>query len=173
MIGLLTIAAAVTLAGVPLETHLRVGTNAVTLASCGIRNTLWIDHYVAALYVPQRAGVQAVPNADQAKAMRIRILDRSWLPRELPRKWSAALAHGLPEESLRQVRAAFSALAAGDDVEIAYGPQRGIEMRVNGRRVTRAAGHAAIDSLLATWADREPVETKLARITALHRCATT
>jgi hypothetical protein len=112
-----------------------------------------------------------VQDADQAKAVRIRILDRSWMPRELPRKWSAALAAGLAEEPLRQVRAAYTALAAGDDVEIAYGPQRGIEMRLNGRLVTRAAGHAAIDALLATWADREPVATKLSRVTARHRCA--
>jgi hypothetical protein len=168
--GALTLAAAVMLAGVPLETQLNVGGSALALRSCGIRDTLWIEHYVAALYLPPRASVQAMQDADEAKAVRIRILDRRWLPRELPRKWSAALAAGLPEEPLRQVRAAYSALTLGDDVEIAYAPPRGTEMRVNGRLVARAAGHAVIDSLLATWAGPEPVAGKLVRTAARHPC---
>jgi hypothetical protein len=167
----LAAAAAVTLAGVPLETYMKVGGDPVALRSCGIRDTLWIDHFVAALYVPPRGSVQAVQDAGQPKAVRIRILDRRWLPHELPRKWSAALEAGLPEEPLRRVHAAYAALALGDDVEITYAPQRGAEMRVNGRLITHASGHGVIDSLLATWAGRESVTAKLARIAARHPCA--
>jgi hypothetical protein len=168
--GIVTLAAAVTLAGVPLDTHMKVGGEPVALRTCGIRDTLWIDHYVAALYVPPRTSVQAVEDPGQAKAVRIRILDRRWLPRELPRKWSAALQAGLPEEPLQRVRAAYAALALGDDVEITYAPHRGTEMRVNGSLITRASGHGVIDALLATWAGREAVAAKLARVAARHPC---
>lgn len=171
MSGALTLAAAVVLAGVPLETQMHVGGSAVTLRSCGVRDTLWIEHYVAALYVPPQATAEAVQDAEQPKAVRIRILDRRWLPSALPRKWSAALQAGLPEAPLRHVHGAYAALADGDDVVISYTPRRGTEMRVNDRLVARAAGHGVIDALLGTWAGREAVAAKLTRVASRHPCS--
>jgi hypothetical protein len=167
---LTSVAAAVSLAGVPLAPQMDLEGRAVVLRSCGIRDTLWIEHYVAALYVPPGASVHAVSDPAQPKVIRIHILERRWLPRELPHKWLAALQQALPDEPLRRVRVAYSALADGDEVLIAYVPQRGTDMRVNGSIVTRALGHGVIDSLLSTWATREPLASKLDRLASTHPC---
>ncbi|HSD43650.1 MAG TPA: chalcone isomerase family protein [Burkholderiales bacterium] len=169
-LALTSLAAAVSLAGVPLAPQMELDGRAVVLSSCGIRDTLWIEHYVAALYVPPGASAQAVSDPAQPKAVRIHILERRWLPREVPRKWLSALQLALADDPLRRVRGAYSTLADGDEILIAYVPQHGTDMRVNGSIVTHAVGHGVIDSLLRTWAGREPVAGKLDRLASTHPC---
>ena len=45
-------ATARTLADVQLPPHARLGDRQLALSSCGVRDTLWIEHDVAALYLP-------------------------------------------------------------------------------------------------------------------------
>ena len=42
-------------AGVELPDEVQVDGLALALASCGVRDTLWVEHYVAAVYLPPDA----------------------------------------------------------------------------------------------------------------------
>jgi hypothetical protein len=157
-------------AGVQLAPTLKTDAGALTLLVCGVRDTLWVDHYVAALYVAPGASTQAVLDPAAPKAVRMHMVDSRYLPRDLPKKWREPLRKGLEQQAYAHVRAAFSQLGDGDVVTITYMPQEGVNMRVNGRTLATAQGHNVIDSILAAWAEREPVAQKLKTLAANNSC---
>lgn len=158
--GLALLAAAGTVQAVPLAP-----------AACGVRHTLWIEHYAAQLYVPAGASVMAVGDPEQPKMLRMRVLNTFLMPTDIPRKWRDALEPVLDGEAMKRLQVGYGGLQAGDTVVVTYQPQNGIALRINDRTVVSAEGHAAIDALLAAWADDAPVRKKLAGTASRNRCA--
>ncbi len=151
---------------------LEVGTQALTPASCATRNTLWIHHYAAALYVsPRTSPVAALEDPRQAKALQVEILNKTFLPREMPPRWRRTLESELDPRSLTLVRAAWQKLGAGDRITLAYAPGPGLSLKVNENVVARAPSHRLVDALLRTWAEDEPVRERARRVIARHPCA--
>ena len=156
---------------VPVPALLEVGTQSLRAASCATRNTLWIHHYAAALYVPPRASPVAVlQDPKQPKALQVEILNKAFLPREMPRRWRHTLESTLDGRSLGSVTAAWQRLAAGDRITIAYAPGPGVSLKVNDRLVAAAPSHELVDALLRTWADNEPVAERASRVIARNPC---
>jgi hypothetical protein len=156
----------------PVPGVLQVGTEALTAASCATRNTLWIHHYAAALYVAPRASpVAALQDPRQPKALQVQILNKAFLPDEMPARWRRALESELDSRSITSVRAAWQRLGAGDRVTLAYAPGPGVSLKVNENVVAAAPSHRLVDALLRTWADDEPVRERASRIIARHPCA--
>jgi hypothetical protein len=150
---------------------LQVGDQVLAAASCGMRETLWIDHYVATLYVrPGDAPDHALLDPRRAKALEIRLLNKSFMPAEIPRKYRRALEVELSDEAMQDVREAYRALRAGDVVRIAYLPGAGVSMSVNGQRVA-AAPHGAIQAILVAWAGDKPVQQHLRTMVEKHPCS--
>lgn len=166
----MSLVAAAMLAGVQLAATLPVGGEALELASCGVRDTLWIDHYVAALYLPPGASMQAARDPASAKAVRMHVVESRYLPERIPQPWREALAGELAREPMFRVRVEYQDLTDGDVVTIAYAPGSGVTMRVNGRTVTRIPGHDAIDAILEAWAGQDPISGKLRRLAMKHPC---
>jgi hypothetical protein len=141
-------------------------------AACGVRQTLWIEHYSAQLFVPPgKTALAAVADPAQPKMLRLRILNPQLMPPDIPAKWRKALAPALEGPTLERLRAVYRALEEGDTVVVAYEPGTGLALRVNERTVASAAGHAAIDALLAAWASGAPLEQKLAGTVSRNPCA--
>ncbi|HEX6267253.1 MAG TPA: chalcone isomerase family protein [Burkholderiales bacterium] len=163
-------AEAATLAGVRLEPTLQVGGQTLALASCGVRDTLWIDHYAAGLYLPKGDSPQTVQDGSRPKAVRMKVIQARFLPDNIPEKWRGALKSELRHEPMVRVREAYDRLADGDVVTFAYGPQQGVTMSVNGKTVVNTPGHAVIDSILKAWSGKDPVTGKLNRLTLEHPC---
>src|SRR5678809_439445 len=106
---------------------LSVGNQPLAAASCASRDTLWIHHYVAALYLPPRdAPVTALQDPRKPKALLVQILSRSFLPREMPKKWIVALERELDPDQMQRGHDAGRRLAVGDRVMVAYAPGRGV-----------------------------------------------
>jgi hypothetical protein len=143
----------------------------LTPAACGVRSTLWLEHYAAQLYVPAGASIVAVGDPGTPKMLRMRMLNTFLMPPEIPRKWRKALQPVLEEEAMKRLQDGYERLQSGDTVVVTYQPQQGIALSINERTVATAEGHAAIDALLAAWADDSPVEKKLAGTAARNRCA--
>lgn len=139
-------------------------------ASCGVRHTLWIEHYAAELLVPEGQTVAVVTDSRQPKALRMRVLNTTLMPPEIPDKWREALAPVVDPPALAQLRAVYQSLRTGDLVLVTYEPDQGVTVRVNGRAVLSAAGHRAIDALVDAWAHDMPAGKKLARTAAENRC---
>src|SRR5947209_5293602 len=89
VLGLLMLVQA---AAVQVPSGLRVGAELLPARSCATRDTLWIHHYAAALYLPLRAApAAALEDPHQPKALHVQILSKSFLPRDLPKKWNQTL----------------------------------------------------------------------------------
>ena len=150
---------------------LRVGNQSLTAASCATRDTLWIHHYVAALYLPSReSAVSALQDPKQPKALQVQILSKTFLPKEMPKKWRQALESQLDGPSFSSIRSAWRELRVGDRVTIAYAPGPGVTLELNDSVVATSPRHDVIDTLLQTWADNEPIPQRLNRVVAKHPC---
>jgi hypothetical protein len=158
------------IAGVEIPARLTVAGRTLELASCGVRDTLWIDHYVAALYVPRGSAIEAVRDSARPKAVIIRIVEARYLPEQIPAKWLEALEREVAPERLTRVKEAYRRLQTGDSVSIEYAPRQGTLMRINTRMVARLPGQRLIDSILVAWADGDDIDTKLRQLGAEHPC---
>lgn len=155
----------------PVPGLLQVGTQSLAPASCATRNTLWIHHYAAALYLAPRASAAvALQDPKQPKALQVEILNKAFLPRQVPKKWQRTLETELDGRSLTSIAAAWERLGAGDRVTIAYAPGPGVSLKVNDRLVAAAPSHGLVDALLRTWAHDEPVRQRVSRTVARHPC---
>lgn len=159
-------AGALTLPGV-----LHVGDQVLAAASCGVRETLWIDHYIATLYVrPGDAAETALVDPRRAKALELRLVNRTFMPAEIPRKYRRALEAELDRDTMQRVRDAYRSLRAGDTVRVAYLPARGASLSVNGQPVAAVPAHHVIEAILFTWADGKPLDQHLRTMLARHPC---
>lgn len=163
-------AQAATLAGVRLEPTLRVNGETLALVSCGVRDTMWIDHYAAGLYLPKGDSPKTVQDGRRAKAVRMKVIQARFLPDNIPEKWRGALKSELKHEPMVQVREAYDRIEDGDVVTFTYVPQQGVTMSVNGKTVVNTPGHAVIDSILKAWSGKDPTTGKLNRLTLEHPC---
>lgn len=166
----ISLAAAATVAGVQLPDSLTTGAQPLQLVSCGVRDTLWIDHYVAGLYLPPGRTLQELRSPKTAKAVRLQVIDGAWLPERIPGKWRGALEAELEQEPMSRVRTAYRGLSKGDVVTFAYLPGEGVTMSVNRSTVLRAQGHDVIDAILETWSGEDPISGKLQRLALKHPC---
>jgi Chalcone isomerase-like len=156
---------------VQVPSAMLVGNQQLPAASCATRDTLWIHHYAAALYVPPReAPVDALEDPKQPKALRVQILSKALLPRDLPKKWRDTLVQQLDGAAYGAVRNAWQELAVGDQVTVAYAPGPGVTLQLNERLVARTPRHELIEALLRTWADGAPVREQVSRAVARHPC---
>jgi hypothetical protein len=150
---------------------LRVGNQSLPAASCATRDTLWIHHYAAALYLsPKASPVAALQDPRQPKALHVQILSRTFLPKDLPIKWRETLESHLDLPSFTSVRLAWRELAVGDQVTIAYAPEHGVTLQLNDRVIARSPRHDVIDALLQTWTENEPLPQRVSRVIAKNPC---
>ena len=158
-------------AAIQVPSGLQVGNQMLPARSCATRDTLWIHHYTAALYVPQRARPEvALQDPLQPKALHVQILSKSFLPRDLPKKWDQALQSELDRASMNAIETAWHQVSVGDRVTIAYAPGPGVTLQLNERLVARSPKHDVVDALLRTWADGEPVPQRVSQAVAKHPC---
>jgi hypothetical protein len=163
--------AQVELAGVELPASVEVNDHELQLASCGVRDTLWVTHYVAALYVADPdAAAQIAVNPDEPKLIRLDIIDTDWLPEGIPEKWREPLREELARDPYSRVKQHYQALSAGDVVYVYYLPGQGIRMSVNGRLVMEQPGHELIDAMLEAWAEPDPISEQARRLLFEHPC---
>ena len=163
-------ARAETVAGVHLPEQMRLDGDTLALASCGVRDSLWIDHYVAALKIPR--GTRAEPvvrDPGQSKILLVRIVNAEHFPERLPEQWRKPLQASLSAEKFSQVSAAYKQLRKGDSMAFDYSPQGGLTMKVNDQTVV-TGGHGVIDAMLRAWQQGEASSETLGRLLKGHDC---
>jgi hypothetical protein len=163
---------AMTIAGVRLAPAFESDVGELRLLACTVRNTLWINHYVAALYGPREAPAALLRDPGTPKALRMHIIEDRFLPKDLPEAWHEPLKRNLQAPDFHQVRNVFSRVAAGDVITILYLPGTGAILAVNGqtRLTVRAQAHAVVDTLLERWGEDEPMAAKIDRLTSRNAC---
>jgi len=167
--SILSVAAAGAVAALPGV--VQVGDQVLAAASCGLRETLWIDHYAATLYVtPGVAPDTALLDPRRAKALEVRLLDTRLMPRDIPRKYRRALDASLDAGKMARLRDAYRALRPGDVVRISYLPGAGTSLAVNGQVVAKAPAHRVVEAALFAWAGDKPLGQHLRAMLAKHPC---
>ncbi|MFN2645652.1 MAG: chalcone isomerase family protein [Burkholderiales bacterium] len=157
---------------VQVPSAMRVGNQQLPAASCATRDTLWIQHYAAALYVPPRSTpLNALQDPRQPKALQVQILSKVFLPKEMPKKWRETLQAQLDGASFDAIRSAWRGLAVGDRIIVAYAPGPGVTLQLNDRLVARTPKHDVIDALLNAWAEGESLPQRVNRVVSKHPCA--
>ncbi|MBA2723630.1 MAG: chalcone isomerase family protein [Methylibium sp.] len=160
-----------TRAGVELPSTFEAEGKVLALASCGVRDTLWIEHYVAALYVrPGQPTADRLRDPGEPKAILMHVVREASLPQRIPEQWREPLREELKEEPLTQVRTAYAELGAGDRVRLTYVPGKGATIRVNDGVVATTPSHDLISAVLHTWAGKDPLSGKLQRLLLEHPC---
>lgn len=158
------------IAGVDLPDEVEVAGQALALRSCGVRDTLWVEHYVAAVYLPPDIpAASAMVDSNQPMVILLHITSTSMLPEQVPEQWREPLRKELSDEPLSKVREAYSSLTVGDRVRLDYSPKAGVGMSVNGTMVTTMS-RGLIDSMLRTWAGEDQLTGKLQRLLLKHPC---
>lgn len=150
---------------------LRFGEIRLEAAICGVRSTLWIEHYVAALYLPERrSALEELLDPTSAKALYVRILNDDHLPLRIPREWREPIVRHLSVDDLARARAAYRRLRPGDELFIAYLPDAGVRLVINDRLIASSSGHALVEAVLGTWTEGKPLGEKLREVTAENTC---
>jgi hypothetical protein len=148
-----------------------LGAQHLPARSCALRQTLWIEHYTTVLYLPGHATVtEELTNAKVPKALRLQIINRRFIPDDIPAKWREPMRKTLEAKTMERAREAFRDLKSGDSVVMSYQPQSGVSVSVNDQVVAGARGHALIESLLETWTDDSPLREKLQRTISRNPC---
>jgi Chalcone isomerase-like len=164
-------AVARSIAGVDLPNQVKVDGHVLALRSCGVRDTLWVEHYVAAMYLPADApAAPAMLDPDSPMAILLHITSTAMLPEDVPEQWREPLRKELSSEPLSKVREAYSRLSVGDRVQLNYSPKAGVIISVNGTVVSETASRSLIDSMLRTWAGKDPIAGKLRRLLLKYPC---
>lgn len=158
------------IAGVRLPERMQVGGDTLALTSCGVRDTLWVDHYVVGLYVPPGARAEpAARDPNVSKALLVRIVTAEHFPDRLPEQWREPLQASLPAEKFSRVSAVYKKLRKGDTMLFTYARQAGLTLKVNDQAVI-TSGHGVIDAMLRAWESGEARSETLGRLLRGHDC---
>lgn len=160
---------AVEVGGVNVAESYKEGDQSLTLNGAGVRTRFWIDIYVAALYVANKApSAQEIINADEPMSIRIFVtsgLVNGEKMAEATRDGFLKATGGELGEIEPQVNAlinTFKDAVEEDDVfDLSYIPGTGVLVKRNGELKTTAKGLAFKQALFGIWLSDDPVQSSL------------
>ena len=154
--------------GVNVPNTLKAGDMTLVLNGGGVREKMWIDLYVGALYLPVKmTNAKVIVAADNAMAIRLEIVS-SMITSE---KMTTAVEEGFSnscddKETLRteidKFTAAFDeAIKDGDIFVLEYTPKGGTKVIKNGTTVETIKGVAFKRALFGIWLGEDPADDDL------------
>jgi len=164
-------AASVTIDGVEIPESLSVadGGSALVLNGAGVREKLFLDIYIGALYLPAKSGdAQAILSATSPACVTMHFLYKQVSKEKITDAWEDGLAanHTTAEmqalqPQLEKFNTLFRTMHKGEVIRICYLPGTGTEVRINGERRGNIKGEAFFHALLAIWLGAHPVSNDL------------
>src|SRR5687767_9161174 len=122
MLGAAPSAWAAQVAGVTLPPAETAQGQSLRLASCAVREELWMELYAVSLYLPQGTPTDAARIRDDAtpKLLRLDVTYEGSVPNGLPEDWAQRLRDQVRREFIRTLQNQYNDLRHGDTVRIAY-----------------------------------------------------
>ncbi len=164
-------AASVTIDGVEISDTLTVanGTPALILNGAGIREKLFLDIYIGALYLPAKSGdALAILSGKGPACVAMHFLYKQVSREKINDAWEDGLAanHNAVEmqalqPQLEKFKTLFRTMHKGEVIRICYLPGTGTEVRINGERRGDVEGETFFHALLAIWLGNHPVSNDL------------
>lgn len=165
-------AKAAEIAGITLpETEVVQGTR-LALGGCALREELWTNLYVVSLYLPQQPSISVAQFSDsqRTRLVRIDVTYDGAVPDGLPSSWKDRLQQQVSAEFLRTFQGLYADLRGGDVVRVAYVPQHGTVLTVNGREMATRPGDAVFNAMVQMWIGPDPVSENIKRLLLKQAC---
>jgi hypothetical protein len=164
-------AASVTIEGVEIPDTLTVtnGGPVLVLNGAGIREKLFLDIYIGALYLPGKSRDAQAILADSGPAcVAMHFLYKEVSREKITESWEDGLTanHNATEmqafqPQLEKFNALFRTMHRGEIIRICYLPGSGTEVRINGERRGDVEGEPFFHALLGIWLGSHPVSNGL------------
>jgi hypothetical protein len=145
------------------------GKTKLLLNGAGLREKLYIDVYIGALYVPAKTvDASTILSDDGPCSVRMYILYKEISKQKLTDGWTDGLVANLSKDELRSIQPRldafnklFTPVHKGDVLSIEYTPEKGTEVRVNGEWHGAVEGNDFFRALLKIWLGPNPVSKSL------------
>ena len=164
-------AVSMTIDGVEIPDTLRLanGGPALVLNGAGVREKLFLDIYIGALYLPVKSGdAQAILSATGPACVAMHFLYKEVSREKITDAWEDGLAanHTTTEmkafqPQLENFNALFRTMRRGEIIRICYLPGTGTEVWINGERRGGVKGEPFFHALLGIWLGAHPVSNDL------------
>jgi len=162
---------AIEIEGVEIAETLSVADSNATLLlnGAGLREKLYIDVYIGALYLQTKsADASAILSDDGPASVQMHILYSEISKQKLTDGWIDGLEDNLSKDELQAIQPRldafnklFAAAKKGDVLSIEYTPERGTEVRINGEWRGAIDGNDFFRALLKIWLGPNPVSKSL------------
>ncbi len=170
ILGTYTATAQKTINGVTVEKSITVSGQELELNGAGMRERLWYDLYVGALYLTEKSkDGNALVKADKAMAITLDITDEA----VTQEKMKSAVEDGFGDSCTSKERKAIKkeidtfigffkdAIVKGDHFEIAYLPGTGTVVSKNGSKLGTIQGLNFKKGLFGIWLGDDPADEDL------------
>ena len=164
-------AESVSIDGVEIPDTLTVANGGPTLVlnGAGVREKLFLDIYIGALYLPAKSGdAQAILSGKGPVCVAMHFLYKQVSREKITEAWEDGLAanHTVAEmqalqPQLEKFNALFRTMHKGEVIRICYLPGTGTEVRINGERSGYVEGETFFHALLGIWLGAHPVSNDL------------
>ena len=158
-----------TVEGVTVPATYKAGETTLNLNGVGIREKLWFDLYVGALFLETKSkNGPEIAKADKPMAFTLDIIS-SMITRE---KMVSAINEGFDKSTggntapikaeIDQLLNAFTGeIVVGDKFDLVYQPGVGVSMYKNGKLATTVKGLKFKEALFGIWLSNDPVDKGL------------
>lgn len=135
----ITLSAAGELSGVEMPDTATVEGKELMLNGMGLREKMWIDVYVAGLYLESKSGdAQQILDSDQAKHIRMHFLYKKVAAKKLVGAWNDGIKNNAADAmeelkpGLDQLNSWMVDLVKGDEMSFTATPGKGLTVEVKG-----------------------------------------
>jgi hypothetical protein len=155
--------------GLPDSIRLEGTDGELILNGGGIREKLFMDIYIGALYLPEKTGsARAILSATGPASVRMHFLYKEVSREKIIDGWHDGLSANLtgPEYTalqprLEQFNSLFRSMRSGEVISIDYVPGSGTAVRINGKLQGTVPGNDFFRALLKIWLGDRPVSKSL------------
>jgi len=151
------------LAGVTMVDQVTVGDTTLELNGMGLRKKLWVEVYVAGLYLESPTSNAAeIVSSTGPKRVVMHFLTNRATKKKMDAAWFEGFegnspdAYGKLEERVKKFAGFFGDMKDGDVVEIDLTPEVGTSVSVNGKSVGIIEGDDFATALLKVWLGDHP-----------------
>lgn len=170
LLGTYTATGQKTIEGVTVEKNITVAGQKLDLNGAGLREKLWYDLYVGALYVTAKSDDgKALVNADQAMAITLDITDEVVTQEKMKTSVEDGFGDSCTSKERKAIQSEINqfigffseAIVKGDHFEIAYIPGQGTLVSKNSKYIGTIKGFKFKKGLFGIWLGNDPVDEDL------------
>lgn len=170
LLGTYTATGQKTIEGVTVEKNITVAGQKLDLNGAGLREKLWYDLYVGALYVTAKSDDgKALVNADQAMAITLDITDEVVTQEKMKTSVEDGFGDSCTSKERKAIQSEINqfigffseAIVKGDHFEIAYIPGQGTLVSKNAKYIGTIKGLKFKKGLFGIWLGNDPVDEDL------------